>query len=147
MKTITEAWATDFAQLPITFETADRYSRIERFVNYCKKQNVGILALACCVFADIDQFEALNVFCGIHTNHGNSQRKPRLRSNCAEFNARKCKQIAKQKGISQRKLADMTGYSRTSIINAFRENKRRKIDFIEKCEKALGLLKGELIGG
>lgn len=144
---IAEAWATDFQ--PCWCDTAYievvKPTRLERFIRYCKSQNIGWLALAL-VIAGADRYEVLQTFCGIHTNLDNSRHKRRIRRDCVYVDGEKLREVMLYQGLSVRMLHEMSGVSRISITKMQNGN-RIKAGVVEQIEKTLNLQKNELVKG
>ena len=138
-------WSTDIPVCADVVEEEQRKDKVLRFIRYARSQNIGWLALYACVYGDVDIYESLSTFCGIHTNKGNTER---IRKDCVEFDVEKFRNTAKDKRISQRELAKLVGISRTALYNTLFNGKNRKQrHFVERCEQVLGLEPGSLIGG
>lgn len=144
---IAEAWATDFQ--PCWCDTAYvevvKPTRLERFIKYCKSQNIGWLALAL-VVAGADRYEVLQTFCGIHTNLDNARHKRRRRRDCVPVDGKKLREVMSCQGLSVRMLHEISGVSRVSI-SKMQNSGRIKADAVERVETALNLQKNELIKG
>lgn len=132
------SWATDF---PIEEIRLPKPSNTERFIRYCKSQNIGVLALALCV-AGADVYETLHVFCGMPHN-GN---EGRTRRNVVDVDGQRLRDELQKQGISRRRLSLLTGISRTTINKLMAErNPRRLKTNVKKLEMALNLPRGSLI--
>ena len=113
------SWATDF---PIEEIRLPKPSNTERFIRYCKSQNIGVLALALCV-AGADVYETLHVFCGMPHN-GN---EGRTRKNVVDVDGQKLRDELQKQGMSRRKLSLLTGISRTTINKLMAERNPRRL--------------------
>ncbi len=133
-------WSTDF---PIEEIRLPKPSNIERFINYCRSQNIGVLALAMCINGS-DIYETLHVMCGMSHN-GN---EGRTRKNVVNVDQERLKTELKKQKMSRRQLSAMSGISRTTINKLMAErNPRRLKENVEKLENVLNLPTGSLIKG
>ena len=131
-------WSTDFVMDDIKLP---RPSNLERFVKYCKAENIGVLALALCI-AGADVYETLHVFCGMSHN-GN---EGRTRRDVVDVDGERLRDELKKQGMSRRRLSLLTGISRTTINKLMAErNPRRLKSNVKKLEIALNLPQGSLI--
>ena len=144
---INEQWSTDFLPNWVDLEEMEvkKPSRLERFIRYCRSQNIGWFALALCVLG-ADPSEVMGVFCGFKYKPQNK----RIRKDLRKLDIVKLKVAMGDKGITHKELCKAIKRSKPTVARLFFDHQGKtwcwkSKNFIADCEKALGMESGALI--
>lgn len=146
--TILSGWATDFDTSFMGVHELETVPKddFERFLQYALNQNPGVIALTACI-CGLDIYTSLQMFCGIRSNLHNRFRNPKSKTGYLLIDTERFKSECRNQGFSQRKIAALTGCSRSSIQDIFRPGKtvRKSKAFIRIAEHVLSLESGSLV--
>ena len=143
-----DRWNTDFDTSFMGVNELETVPKgdFERFLQYALNQNPGVIALTACI-CGLDIYTSLQIFCGIRSNLHNRFRKPKSKTGYLLIDTERFKRECRNQGFSQRKIAALTGCSRSSIQDIFKPGKsvRKSQAFIRIAENVLSLESGSLV--